>query len=74
MRLLAWNYRGIGKAPTVKALKALARDNSPNLVFLAETKSNVQKINKIRVSLNYVDSFCVESSRKAVGLALFWKQ
>ena len=74
MRLLAWNCRGIGKAPTVKALKALARDNSPNLVFLAETKSNVQKTNKIRVSLNYVDSFCVESSGKAVGLAPFWKQ
>uniref|UniRef100_A0A2N9ET81 Reverse transcriptase domain-containing protein n=2 Tax=Fagus sylvatica TaxID=28930 RepID=A0A2N9ET81_FAGSY len=74
MRLLAWNCRGIGKAPTVRALKALARDNSPDLVFLSETKSNVQKINKIRVSLNYVDSFCVESSGKAGGLALFWKQ
>ena len=38
MRILAWNYRGTGKAMTVRALKALERENSPDIVFLAETK------------------------------------
>ena len=71
MRILAWNCRGTGKALTVKALE---RENSSNIVFLAETKSKVQKIERIKLSLSYSDYFCVESSGKAGGLSLLWKQ
>jgi predicted AAA+ superfamily ATPase len=46
MRILAWNCRGTGKALIVRALKALEKENSPNIVFLAKTKSKVQKKKK----------------------------
>jgi exonuclease III len=74
MRILAWNCRGTGKALTVRALKALERENSPDIVFLAETKLKVQKIERIKLSLSYSYYFCVESLGKAGGLALLWKQ
>jgi hypothetical protein len=74
MRLLSWNCQGAGKAPAVRALKALVCENSPDIVFLSETKSDVKKIEKIRLSLNFVDCFCVEAFGKAGGLALFWRK
>ena len=74
MRLLSWNCQGAGKALTARALKALVSENSPDIVFLSETKSDVKKIEKIRLSLNFVDCLCVEAFGKAGGLALFWRK
>ena len=65
MRLLSWNCQGAGKALAVRALKALVCENSPNIVFLFETKSDVKKIEKIRLSRNFVDCFYVEAFGKS---------
>ena len=35
---------GIGKAPTVRALKALVREESPDIVFLAEAKVKIARL------------------------------
>ena len=46
MRFLAWNFRGAGRAPTIKALKALAREESPDIIFfIAESKAKAKRIN-----------------------------
>ena len=47
MRTLAWNCRGVGRAPTVRALKALIRDESLDVVFIAESKSKARRIERI---------------------------
>uniref|UniRef100_A0A2N9EJD0 DUF4283 domain-containing protein n=1 Tax=Fagus sylvatica TaxID=28930 RepID=A0A2N9EJD0_FAGSY len=74
MRLLAWNCRGVNKASTVRVLKILNRECSPDILFLAETKASVQRIDTIKESLGFVECFCVEANGSAGGLALFWKK
>ncbi|XP_059443283.1 uncharacterized protein LOC132175345 [Corylus avellana] len=38
MKVLAWNSRGLARAPTIRALRALIRTHRPDLIFLSETK------------------------------------
>ena len=37
MRILSWNCRGAGRAPTVRALKALVHKESPDIIFISES-------------------------------------
>ena len=73
MRTLTWNCQGAGRVPTVRALKALIREESPDIVFIAESKSKSRRIERIRSSIGFVDKFCVEPVGKSGGLAIFWK-
>ncbi|MCI72567.1 RNA-directed DNA polymerase (Reverse transcriptase), partial [Trifolium medium] len=38
MKLISWNCRGLGNPTAVRALKKLIKDQSPDIVFLMETK------------------------------------
>jgi exonuclease III len=38
MKILSWNCRGIGNPRTVRALNKLIANNSPDIIFLMETK------------------------------------
>ena len=71
MRILSWNCWGAGRAPTVRAIKALACAEGPDVLFLSETKVNSPKIEKLKISMGFADSFCVENVGKVGGLALF---
>ena len=44
MRIFSWNCRGAGKAPTVRAIKALSKESCPYVLFLAESKSILEYI------------------------------
>lgn len=43
MRILSWNCRCAGRAPTASALKALVREEWPDVVFILESKASLQK-------------------------------
>ena len=73
MRLMSWNYRGVGRAPTARSLKALVRDESPDVLFLAETKVKSPKLEKLKVGMGFANFFGVDRIGKAGGLAIFWK-
>ena len=73
MRTLACNCRGAGKASTVRSLRSLIRNSNPYLVFLSETKIKTLRVEKIRVKLNFVDSFCVDANGRLGGLAILWR-
>nr|POF00550.1 putative ribonuclease h protein [Quercus suber] len=73
MRTLVWNCRGAGSALTVRALKALIREENPDVVFIAESKTKSCRIERIRSSIGFVDKFCVDPIGKSGGLAIFWK-
>ena len=73
MRTLAWNCRGAGRASTVRAIRELIRESTPEVVFLSETKSKTPRIGMINYKLKYVDFHCVEPSEHSGGLALFWR-
>uniref|UniRef100_A0A2N9J510 Reverse transcriptase zinc-binding domain-containing protein n=1 Tax=Fagus sylvatica TaxID=28930 RepID=A0A2N9J510_FAGSY len=68
-----YSILGAGRAPTVKAIKALARSESPDVLFLSKTKINSPKVDRLKRSLGFADSFCLDCVGRAGGLALFWK-
>ena len=73
MRLLSWNCRGAGRAPTVRALKALVRYEGPDVLFMAKTKVKSPKMNMLKRDMGFSFCFCVDSVGKLGGLVLFWK-
>lgn len=44
------------------------------MVFLCETKSNVRYIERLRMKLNYDESFKVASNGNSGGLCVSWKE
>jgi len=73
MTLVAWNCRGVGSPSTIPDLKYLIRHFNPDLLFLSETLAHRNKIEELRVLLGYDACFHVDRTRRAGGLALFWK-
>jgi hypothetical protein len=43
MKILSWNCRGLSRPSAVRSLRALIRENSPEILFLSETKSSPLK-------------------------------
>ena len=67
------NVEGVGKAPTVRAFEALVREESPDIVFLAEAKVKIARFERIKRNIDFVGFHCVEAVGKAGGLAVLWK-
>jgi hypothetical protein len=57
----------------MRTLKALARSESPNVFFVSETKRKSPRLDKLKISIGFIDYFCVDCVGHAGGLALFWK-
>ena len=74
IRTLAWNCRGVGRAPTVRALKKLTRNLNPEIIFIAESKVKVAKFNHIKAKFDYDSMVCVDSVGRVGGLALLWRK
>ena len=72
MSLLSWNYRGLGNPQTVSALKNVIRLEKPKIVFLMETKSDVDWMKVIRDRYDFEESHIVPNDGSSGGLALFW--
>jgi exonuclease III len=73
MSLVAWNCRGVGSPSTIPDLKYLVRHFNPDLLFLSETLAHRNKIEELHFLLGYDTCFHVDRTRRAGGLALFWK-
>ena len=56
-------YLGIvevpSRAPKIRALKALVRDESSHVVFIVESKVRVARIDKMGQSIGFRNSHCV---------------
>ena len=74
MTTLAWNYRGIGSAPVVRALIDEVKNCDPILVFLAETKANQNRIKGLQRKLGLTQGITVSSDGRSGGLAMLWKE
>lgn len=72
MRILSWNCQGVGRAPTVRALKALVHRESLDIIFISESKAKSPRVEKIRECLKFRGCFCVNAENKSSGLALYW--
>ena len=72
MRILSWNCWGAGRAPTVRGLKALVNRESPDIIFISESKAKSPRVEKIKECLKFRGCFCVNAENKSSGLALYW--
>lgn len=70
MKLLGWNYRGIGNALTVRALKAQIKRVKPDLIFLSKTKSLTSRMNFVRNAIRFDNMLVVKANGKAGGLCV----
>ena len=73
MNLISWNYRGVGNSRIVNVLKEVIRIEKPKIVFLMETKSNRDWMEKVRDRCGFKHGLIVPSMGSSGGLALFWK-
>lgn len=71
--LLSWNCRGLGSSAAVLSLGDLVRNQSPDIIFLCETKSWNSEMCRIQQRLQFEKGDWVESKGRAGGVALFWK-
>ena len=72
MSLLSWNGRGLGNPQTISVLKNVIRLEKPKIVFLMETKSDVDWMKVIRDRCGFKESHIVPNDGSSGGLALFW--
>ena len=74
MSLLSWNCRGLRNLRSVKTLEKVVNKEEPIIVFLMETKSNRDWMNKVKDKCNMKQGLIVPSEGKSGGLALLWKE
>ncbi|TVU49586.1 hypothetical protein EJB05_00900, partial [Eragrostis curvula] len=73
MKTLSWNCCGIGNPATVKELRDLAKDYAPSVLFIMETQIDKYRVENLRYTLGFDNSFAVNSDGRSGGLGLFWQ-
>ena len=73
MLILSWNYQGLARPATIHSLRALIRINNPDYIFLMETKSSVESMQDITISLGFTLVVFVPPVGSAGSLCFGWK-
>ena len=72
MNLLVWNCRGLGNRRAVDDLGEIIQAKDLGIVFLSETWSTKEHIERIKLKLNFNGLFAVTNEARGGGLALMW--
>ena len=73
MSSLSWNCRGLGNPRAIQILKDIVQLKKLRIIFLIETLSKLDKIERIKNQLGYEGSHVIEYEGHSEGLALLWK-
>lgn len=71
MKLIGWNYRGLGNGPAVQSLLDLGRTEDPDVLFLAETKLMEKELERFRWMLGLAHMTAWNPEGRSRGVALF---
>ena len=74
MRLLSWNYQGLGNLWTIQSLHKLVREQAPDVCFLTETRLGRGGFEKHCGDLPFKSKFIVKKPNLGGGLALLWRE
>uniref|UniRef100_A0A803NZS4 Reverse transcriptase n=1 Tax=Cannabis sativa TaxID=3483 RepID=A0A803NZS4_CANSA len=73
MSIFSWNCHGLGNPWAIQFLKDLVIQKQPKVVFLCETLSRTEVLERVRVSLGFGGVFSVDARGKSGGVALLWR-
>ncbi|KAK5843190.1 hypothetical protein PVK06_005634 [Gossypium arboreum] len=73
MKFMCWNCRGLGNHAKLRELKQLLDANSPDLIFLSETKMTANDFRSVQNKCRLQDGLAVNSEGRCGGLALMWR-
>ena len=74
MKLLSWNYRGLGNCRVVQELVDIVQAQDPMIVFLSEKWSSKEYMLWVRDRIQCVGCFTIPTDGRGGGLALLWKK
>lgn len=72
MKILTWNYRGLGEPSTISQLKESIKLYLPDITFVCETKQKKRFVNIVCKSLKVIKEEVVDPIGRKGGLLLFW--
>ena len=70
MRAISYNFRGLGNPRLVRALHDLVLCWNPKIVFLIETKSKKNHMERIKNRIGFSNGLIVPSVGRSGGIAL----
>ena len=73
MKLLSWNCRGLSRPAAVRTLRRLIRDQSPDILFISETKSSPPQVSATLNRLGFFLMNQVAATGASGGLVLTWR-
>ena len=72
MNPISWNCQGLGNSWSVRALHDLVQHWNPKIVFLIETKSKKNRMERIKNRIGFANGLIVPSVGRSGGIALLW--
>ncbi|PNX96867.1 ribonuclease H, partial [Trifolium pratense] len=73
MKILSWNCRGLSTPSAIPNLRNIAHGHQPDILFLSETLSKAQVMERVRVNLNFNSCLSVDVEGRSGGLSVMWK-
>lgn len=72
MSCISWNCRGLGNAATVKELREIVKNFAPTVLCVLETQIHRARVESLKSTLGFDNSFAVSSSGHSGGLGIYW--
>ena len=73
MRLLSWNYQGLGNPWTGRSLRKLVKEKDPTVCFLMESRLDKEGFQNLYSNLPFQNRIFAKHPNAGGGLALLWK-
>ncbi|XP_074313544.1 uncharacterized protein LOC141648723 [Silene latifolia] len=73
MKILSWNYQGLGNPLTVSTLRDWCWRENPNIIFVMETMISAHNFEKLKTKCGFSSGICLSSNGRSGGLGIWWK-
>ncbi|MCH93186.1 endonuclease/exonuclease/phosphatase family protein, partial [Trifolium medium] len=72
-KILSWNCRGLSTSSAIPNLCNIAQGHQPDILFLSETLSKSQTMERIRVKLKFNCCLSIDVEGRSGGLSVMWR-